>query len=259
MKESGRRRMPEPVLLKLGGSVLTRKEGKGEIRYDTLDTVGKEIGSRRDIPLLIVHGAGSCGHPEAQRYGLMQGLTSNNREGIAVTHRAVSQLNTEVVTALRRYGTEAIGVSPLAACYAESGRISSMEWHNLREMVSRSLVPVLHGDVVMDGARGVTIVSGDQLVVHLARVLGFKKIGLATDVRGVLDGDEVIPEITPESVGTLRFNPSLHTDVTRGMEGKVRELVLLAREGVSSEIFHITKLGAFLDGRPHGGTVVRGG
>jgi isopentenyl phosphate kinase len=259
MKESGRRRMPEPVLLKLGGSVLTRKDAKGAIRRDTLDAVGKEIGSRRTIPLLIVHGAGSCGHPEAHRYGLMQGLTRDNREGITVTHRAVSQLNTEIVAALRRYGTEAIGISPLAGCYAESGRISSMEWHNLREMVSRSLVPVLHGDVVMDGARGVTIVSGDQLVVFLARALGFRKIGLATDVPGVLDGDEVIPEITPESAGRLRLSSSSHTDVTGGMEGKVRELVELAREGVSSEIFHVTKLGAFLDGRPHGGTVVRGG
>jgi isopentenyl phosphate kinase len=251
--------MPEPVLLKLGGSVLTRKEGAGEIRYETLDSVGKEIGSRRNIPLLIVHGAGSCGHPEAYRYGLVQGLSRENREGIFMTHEVVSRLNTEVVSSLRKYGTEAIGISPLAGCYAKSGRIVSMEWHNLQEMVSRCLVPVLHGDVVMDATRGVTIVSGDQLVVHLARVLGISRIGLATDVPGVLDGDRVIPEITPASAGALCLGSSVHTDVTGGMEGKVQELVGLAREGVSSEIFHVTRLGAFLDGRPHGGTVVRGG
>ena len=93
--------MPEPVLLKLGGSVLTRKGVGGEISRDTLETVSRVIGSRPDIPLLIVHGAGSCGHPEAHRYGLMQGLNAGNREGVMVTHRAVSRLNTALVDALR--------------------------------------------------------------------------------------------------------------------------------------------------------------
>jgi isopentenyl phosphate kinase len=47
--------------------------------------------------------------------------------------------------------------------------------------------------------------------------------------------------------------------VTGGMEGKVRELLMLARNGTSSVIFHVDRIGDFLDGRPHGGTVVRGG
>jgi isopentenyl phosphate kinase len=251
--------MPDPVLLKLGGSVLTRKGGAGEIRYDTLEAVGREIGSRGDIPLLIVHGAGSCGHPEAHRYGLMQGLTRKNREGVMVTHRAVSRLNTALVDALTEQGISAVGIPPLASCYAESGRIQSMEWRNLREMMNRSLVPVLHGDVVMDGEQGVTIVSGDQLVVYLAGVLGISRVGLATDVPGVLECGRVIPEITPESAERLCFSSSSSTDVTGGMEGKIQELVRLAREGVCSEIFHVSRLGAFLDGEPHGGTVVRKG
>lgn len=251
--------MPEPVLLKIGGSVLTRKGGSGEIRYDTLEAVGREIGSRKGIPLLIVHGAGSCGHPEAHRYGLMQGLTRENREGVMVTHRAVSRLNTALVDALVEQGISAVGIPPLGSCYAESGRIRSMEWRNLREMMNRFLVPVLHGDVVMDGERGVTIISGDQLVVYLAGVLGISRVGLATDVAGVLECGQVVPEITPESAGRLSFGSSSHTDVTGGMEGKVQELVRLAREGVRSEIFHVSRLGAFLDGEPHGGTVVRAG
>jgi isopentenyl phosphate kinase len=47
--------------------------------------------------------------------------------------------------------------------------------------------------------------------------------------------------------------------VTGGMEGKVRELLDLARDGMSPAIFHADRIGDFLDGRPHGGTVVRGG
>jgi isopentenyl phosphate kinase len=251
--------MPETVLLKLGGSVLTRKDREGEIREETLDRIGREIASRKNLPLLIIHGAGSCGHPEARKYGLADGLSPGNLAGVPATHRAVSRLNAGLVASLRRQGCEAIGIHPFHAAYAENGRLVSMETRQIREMIARTMVPVLHGDVVMDGVRGVSIVSGDQLVVYLARALGIRRIGLATDVAGVLDGDRVIPEITPGSAGSLSIGVSRHTDVTGGMEGKVRELLDLARDGTSPAIFHADRIGDFLDGRPHGGTVVRGG
>lgn len=251
--------MPETVLLKLGGSVLTRKSGKGDIMYEQVEWIAEEIGSRSGIPLAIVHGAGSCGHPEAKRYDLTGGLSRKNLEGVQVTHQAVSRLNTELVVALRRHGSEAIGIHPLHAGYAEDGRLVSMECRQIQEMIAQSMVPVLHGDVVMDGVKGVSIISGDQLVVYLARALRFGRIGLATDVPGVLDDDRVIPVITAASAGTITIRASRHTDVTGGMEGKVKELLDLAREGTSSAIFHVDRLGDFLDGKPTGGTVVRGG
>jgi isopentenyl phosphate kinase len=251
--------MPEAVLLKLGGSVLTRKGGQGDIMADQLERIGETIGSRSRIPLAIIHGAGSCGHPEARKYGLTGGLSRINLEGVGITHQAVSRLNTELVAALQRHGCTAIGIHPLHAGYAENGRLVSMECRQIQEMVSRSMVPVLHGDVVMDGVKGASIISGDQLVVYLARAIRFGRIGLATDVPGVLDGDRVIPEVTPSSVGTFPIKASGHTDVTGGMKGKVRELLDLARDGTSSAIFHVDRLGDFLDGKPHGGTVVRSG
>lgn len=251
--------MPEAVLLKLGGSILTRKGGQGEILGEQLERIGETVGSRRSIPLIIVHGAGSCGHPEARKYGLDRGLSRENLEGVTVTHQAVSRLNTELVMALRRHGSMAVGIHPLHAGYAEDGRLISMECRQIREMIARSIVPVLHGDVVMDGMKGASIISGDQLVVYLARALRFGRIGLATDVPGVLDGDRVIAEITPALAGTLPLRSSGHTDVTGGMEGKVRELLDLARDGICPAIFHVDRLGDFLDGKPHGGTVVRGG
>jgi len=52
---------------------------------------------------------------------------------------------------------------------------------------------------------------------------------------------------------------SRSTDVTGGMEGKLAELLALADAGIGSSIFHATRIGDFLDGRPHGGTTVEGG
>ena len=111
----------------------------------------------------------------------------------------------------------------------------------------------------MDGVKGVSVVSGDQLGSYLGRAFRFSRIGLATDVPGVLSGDRVIPVLTPENVHHVQLGSSRHTDVTGGMEGKIRELLELAQTGTPSAIFHVQQTGAFLQGKPHGGTVVRGG
>jgi len=251
--------MPEPLMPKLGGSVVTRKGSHGVDNGENIAMICREIGGHRDVPLLIIHGAGSCGHPEAERYRLMDGLSQENLEGVSATHRAVRRLNDALVSALREQAVEAVGLHPLHLCYAENGRIVAMEHRHIREMLSRSMVPVLHGDVVMDGVKGATIISGDQIVAFLGRALRFSRIGLATDVAGVLAGEAVIPVLTAETAMQVRIGSSLPTDKTGGMGGKITELLELARAGTGSEIFHATQIGAFLEGRPHGGTVVKSG
>jgi isopentenyl phosphate kinase len=119
------------------------------------------------------------------------------------------------------------------------------------------MVPVIHGDVVMDLSKGACIVSGDQLVRYLAVGLTISRVGLATDVPGVLDGEWVVPEITRDSMPTLRIGNSMHTDVTGGMRGKINELLELADAGVGSDIFHVSRVADFLAGAAHGGTIVK--
>jgi isopentenyl phosphate kinase len=126
-------------------------------------------------------------------------------------------------------------------------------------MLDLGMVPVIHGDVVMDLSRGACIVSGDQLVRYLAVPLQCSRVGLATDVPGVLDGGRVVPEITKKTAPALQIGNSLHTDVTGGMRGKLNELLELADAGIGSDIFHVSQLGAFLAGANHGGTRVRVG
>jgi isopentenyl phosphate kinase len=125
-------------------------------------------------------------------------------------------------------------------------------------MLALGMVPVIHGDVVMDLSRGACIVSGDQLVRYLAAALQISRVGLATDVPGVLDGGRVVPEITRRTVRDLHIGDSMHTDVTGGMRGKIDELLGLADAGTGSDIFHVSRVADFLAGSAHGGTSVRG-
>jgi isopentenyl phosphate kinase len=250
--------MSERILLKLGGSVITDKSGAGVIRHDELARISEIIAARNGKSLVVVHGAGSCGHPEADHYRIAHGVTKENRAGIFYTHQAVKKLNEHVVQALRNAGAEAVGIHPLSTCIADKGRLITSRFPQLERLLGLGIIPVLHGDVVMDCTRGACIISGDQLVSVLSPALHMGRIGLATDVPGVFGDGRVIPEITPEIVKTLKIGNSNHTDVTGGMKGKVGELLALAEMGIPSDIFHVSRMGDFLDRRPHGGTRVRG-
>jgi isopentenyl phosphate kinase len=124
-------------------------------------------------------------------------------------------------------------------------------------MLALGIVPVLHGDVVMDTKRGACIISGDQLVPYLAVKLGAKRVGIATDVGGVLSNGSIVPEITRSSVGKIDLGGSSSTDITGGMRGKIDELLLLADEGVDSHIFAAGRVADFLFGENYGGTLVK--
>jgi isopentenyl phosphate kinase len=248
--------MSEDTILKIGGSVITDKSGDCIIDHPRLAAIARDIASAGTRSLLLIHGAGSCGHPQALRYHLDRGLVPEHRRGIYETHAAVCALNGEVVRALRTEGVEAIGIHPLGNAVAEEGRLVSFASSPLSLMRERGIVPVLHGDVVMDRMRGVSIVSGDQLVSHLAANLGVTQVGLATDVPGVLHGGDVVRRLSPSSSRSFIAGGSSHTDVTGGMQGKLAELMLLAEHGIRSHIFHVSRIRDFLAGSDHGGTIV---
>ena len=252
--------MSERIILKLGGSVITDKKTDCAINFDQLSFVSSEIKrTAAGKGLVIIHGAGSCGHPEAKRYHLDNGAVAGKTDGIYVTHHAVSGLNDAVVEAFRKKGIPAAGIHPLHTAVAENGRLIGFEYRHLEKMLMLGMVPVIHGDVVMDLSRGACIVSGDQLVRYLAVALKINRVGLATDVPGVLDGGHVVPEISQKTAPSLQISNSMHTDVTGGMRGKIDELLGLADAGIGSDIFHVLRIGDFLSGSDHGGTKVRGG
>ena len=250
--------MSERLILKLGGSVITDKSADCAVDYTRLSGIATAVAGAKKAGTVVIHGAGSCGHPEAKRYHLDTGAKAGKTEGIFVTHRVVSSLNDEVVLALREKGVQAIGVHPLHTGIADNGRLVGFETRHLEKMLALKMVPVIHGDVVMDLSKGACIVSGDQLVHFLAVALRISRVGLATDVPGVLDGGQVVPVITRGTMLRLQIGSSEHTDVTGGMKGKIDELLGLADAGIGSEIFHVSRVRDFLNGSDHGGTKVRG-
>ena len=256
------------MVVKLGGSVITDKEREFSVRRGVLRRLAREL--RGVEGMVLIHGGGSFGHPLAKRYGLTGGLRGPRQlRGFAEVRRAMERLNLCVLEELGREGLPAVPVPPSACCVLEGGRIKRMELEPVRRMMELGLLPVLYGDAVVDLKQGVNILSGDRLAVHLALQLGAPRVVLGVDVDGVFTGDpkrdpraELLRVITPEE--WKRRRPSFSSpgwDVTEGMEGKVRELLELAKRGIEAQIVNASKrgvLGRAVRGDRSLGTLIRG-
>lgn len=240
------------TILKIGGSVITDKRSEDGLAWEEeIIRIAREI-SGFEGKLIIVHGAGSYGHPQAKRYALTEGF---HAEGAVVTHNAVKALNRIVVGILNDEGVNAISVHPMCCTIAKNGRISEMYLGSIRLMLEKGLVPVLHGDVVMDEVKGVSIISGDQVIPYLATQLQASRIGVGSAADGVFDDKgETIPVITSENFEEVKayIGGSAGTDVTGGMLGKVLEMLELGKtSSITSYIFNATVVGSvssFLNG-----------
>lgn len=252
------------TILKIGGSVLTDKNKVSVARPEAIARIAKEIGENGSAGLILIHGAGSFGHHQAKEYRLKDGLNDRSIKGILPTHNAVKTLNRMIVDALQMSGVDALPVHPLSDCTLDNGRIRHLCTDAIKIMLHAGIVPVLHGDVVMDSVKGVDILSGDQLVLYLARELKADKVGIGTNVAGVLDRKQnVLKQITPMNINEVKslLSGSEEVDVTGGMQGKIEELMTLAEAGIPSRVFNAETPGnvtKFLKNSLTEGTFIRG-
>ncbi|MEW5301103.1 MAG: hypothetical protein WDW36_003983 [Sanguina aurantia] len=198
--------------------------------------------------MIIVHGAGSFGHHQAQLHGVSRGPLTDPRvrAGFAATRRSVTLLNQLVVSSLIEAGLDACGMSPFPSWITTHRQVAQGDLQPLSTCLCAGLVPVMHGDAVLDSALGCTVLSGDTIVKHLAEGLRPSYVVFLTDVAGVYDRDPkaggatripeilVAPDGSWEAAGCLA--PSLVAasafDTTGGMEAKVREAVCIAVLGI---------------------------
>ena len=252
------------TVLKLGGSVITNKDSPETLDETALDSAldavadawqgGGDGDGRGD--LAIVHGGGSFGHHHAAERGVTatEG-TRNARDAVAI-HDAMSRLNREVVGRLHDRGVDALPVGALSVASRDADGALDLPTRGVERMLAEGFCPVLHGDGAVQSGVGVTILSGDDVVVALARSLPADRVGLCSTVPGVLDGDgAVVDRIDRLSDVEGALGGSDATDVTGGMAGKVRTLLALP---VPAHVFGPDELDAFLDGDSPG-TLVAGG
>lgn len=223
------------VFVKLGGSLITDKRVENSFRADAAARAAAEIRSALagdlDLRLLIGHGSGSFGHVAARQYGTMAGVhTPEQWRGFAHVATVAAELNHLMAKTLDSAGVPVWRMQPSASAVARDGVIESMALDPIRAALDHGLVPLVYGDVALDSVRGGTIISTETVFFYLAKRLPVQRILLLGEVDGVYDPQgAVIPTITPASLPEVEraLGGSAGTDVTGGMETKVRDMVAL--------------------------------
>lgn len=223
------------VIIKLGGSVITDKSrSRGVFRKQIVERLAREILNAkkvRNFELIIVHGAGSYGHPLAKKYNLHKGyLGSKSSEGFALTKKAMFELSLLIWDSLSKVGLNSCVVEPSAVIVASGGSIENFNTEFIENLISKKIIPVLFGDTVFDEQTGFSIISGDLMVSYLAKKFRADKVIFVSDVDGVFDKNpkvykdaKLIVEVNEKNYKKIITNMAIYNenDISGEMKGKI--------------------------------------
>ena len=210
-------------MVKLGGSIVTDKARDFTYRPEAVASIAGAIRAS-GVPVVIVHGGGSFGHPVAMRYGLSSRTSTPSPRGVSETRRAMLDLNAHVCGSLVSEGLHPYTFAPFPLLEAAGSRGAA--W--LRDLVSAGLTPVTFGDVVHDPA-GFRVLSGDTIALLLSRRLGAWRCVFVMDVDGVMGPRGLVRELDRGSASRLELSGS--RDATGGIALKVAEALRVASSG----------------------------
>jgi isopentenyl phosphate kinase len=237
--------------MKLGGSVITVKEKKFTPDINTINRIVGEISKANPKSIVIIHGGGSFGHPLAKQYKLVNGYSDPRQLiGFSKTRQAMRTLNKIVIDYFIHHNLPAVAIQPSACIITKNGRIHKFDFESIQKLLSLGFIPVLFGDVVLDYEKDFSILSGDQLTTKLAGFLNATRIILAVDVDGLFTKDpklskkaELIEKISLCELKSLLQSIGIATtvDVTKGMRGKIAELIPAIEDGIKITIVNAKK------------------
>jgi isopentenyl phosphate kinase len=233
-----------PIVVKLGGAVITRKRETERSRPKVLARLAREIADGGDgRRVVVLHGAGSFGHPGARRFGLAAAprptdTPVHRARGAAIVATEVRRLHLLVLRALVRAGVSVASVPIATHARNREGQLVSIDSDPFTEALARGLTPVSFGDVVPDEAWGASILSADTIAERLASALHPSRVIFVSDVPGIWTGTPgtrrtVAPLVTEAVVASLRPARGV-ADVTGGIRGKAESMRRIAATGVDA-------------------------
>jgi len=230
------------IVIKLGGAALTDKKRIYTAKMSAIDSAAKQVAAiYRRNSLFIVHGAGSYGHLPVIRFGLSKGFQSARQlNSLAKAKRRLLEWEFLLDRALLQYAVPVLPFLPSDYVLARKGRIVSCNTKPITAWMKLGCVPSTGGDIVPDLSMGFSILSGDQLAVHIARALRASMLIFATDVDGIYDSDpkqnqkaQLIRKLRLTKIGKVSAGLGADQgDVTRGMKGKLEEAKKAVLDGI---------------------------
>ncbi len=252
------------TIIKLGGSVITKKDSMPpEVNDEHIHRIAQEL-TVYDGKIIIILGGGSHGHQAAHKYGYGNPSTPSNQliQGIPYIRHNMTLLSTYVEQVFNKQGLPGIVFSPFMFVTLNNGEIEKFPLEIIKNVLNNNLVLIIHGDVCFDKTKSASILSGDTIAAYLAYNLPVRRVLIGTNVDGVFDADpkinpnaKCIPLIDKSNQDLIlqKTGPSSSTDVTGGMNKKIKELLTFANQDVEVVIFNLLvpeRLSNLLKGNP---------
>ncbi|MBP3792203.1 MAG: isopentenyl phosphate kinase family protein [Methanobrevibacter sp.] len=240
------------IILKIGGSILTNKDSQtSEVDAISLKRIASEIKRSLDNSpkdLIIVHGAGSFGHPPAKKHKIGEEFDKSQypekRLGFCEIQNEVKKLNMFICEEFIKMGLPTVALPASSFISATDKRITEGSLDLFKRYLDKGFIPVIYGDVVLDTDLEFCVISGDQIIQYLAMNLNPEQVILGTDVDGVYNKN---PKTHDDAIFFDKFTSlkdldtlegTTNVDVTGGMVGKIKELLYLADLGIESKIIN---------------------
>lgn len=221
--------MARPALVKLGGSLLTDKASESSFKRAVARRLVSEV-AKAEVPCVLLHGAGSFGHPQAKRHRI--GQARPKPDGVADVLSAVAFLHAEVLALANDAGLRPLSI-PLCSVRGDGDDLVDLPVADVAKSVEEGFTPVVHGTLVRDARTGWRVLSADELIARFASELQPRLALFATDVDGVLDRDpadpaaKLMPRVTPAIA--LAVPTGKGDDVTGRMHGKLQHALATAQ------------------------------
>lgn len=222
------------IIIKLGGSVVTKKDSKiPQVRNSVITRIAHEIKqlSQEKYQFILVHGAGSFGHPIVKKYNLHLGMkTDEQKLAFSQTQQNMLKLNSIIMKHLLEANISATSFPPHNFVVQSAGKLNYLELGMIKKYLVNNQIPILFGDMVLDDKWGCSVLSGDTIVSYLAKKLKADQVIFLSDVDGISDSDpkknpqaKLIPQITNKNLKQVLkgLTPTERVDVTGEMQGKI--------------------------------------
>ncbi len=244
--------MKELILLKLGGSSITKKaDNKFEMNIAVIDDAAKEIAfalKERDFNLIIICGVGPFGHTNVKEYDLNDGIkTKKQEEGTEKTIKDCDYVADQVIETLEKQKLKTRHIPGYWVCKQDNKKVITYEIEEYEKALRGGEIPITTGIMVKDRTLKWSVMSGDTAIAQITKLMKPDKILLGTDVNGIYTADpkinpaaKLIKEINKENFNEVikMASESNSVDVTGGMKGKLEKLAEQLN-GSEAQIFNL--------------------
>ncbi|MHA1207455.1 MAG: isopentenyl phosphate kinase [Candidatus Hodarchaeales archaeon] len=238
------------LILKIGGSSISNKmllykalktqtaediKAAMKIELRVIEKIAAEIGALYEAGMknmIILTGVGSPGHFTVLKYALHKGFSGDRSQhmGLLDAQIAVNRLRQSLLEAFFKSNVPIVQVYASSIYESDKMRIIRGDTTNIERFLNIGVIPIISGDMVPDRTMGYSVLSGDQILLDLAKKFQPKKIILGSDVDGLFDSDpkvnpnaQLIPEVTENKIEGL-IQQLEGGDASGQMKGKLIEI-----------------------------------